>query len=156
MDKTTILTLTTIFLPIIAGAIGYLYKNSIEKNRELYSEVSRERRAAYQIFINLVIDILNDKEKTISIDEHLKKLHDFYKKNILFASPSVALAVGDYMQLIYNVNDKTLQSTPMYQFRMLTKVMIAMRSDLGLSNKGLGKDGEKLLRAMLSDFDKLK
>jgi len=28
-----------------------------------------------------------------------------------------------------------------------------MRKDLGLKNKGLGKNGEMLLRALLSDYD---
>jgi hypothetical protein len=33
--------------------------------------------------------------------------------------------------------------------------MKAMRTDLGLSNKNLGNDGEKIFRAILSDFDKI-
>lgn len=155
MDETTILTLTTIFLPILAGAVGYLYKSSVEKKRELYSEVSRERRAAYQLFVNLVLDILNDTDKKIDNAQHMKKLHEFYKKNILFASPEVALAFGDYMQFVYQVSDKTLQASPMEQFKRLTKVMKVMRTDLGLSNKDLGENGEKLLRGILRDFDKL-
>lgn len=33
--------------------------------------------------------------------------------------------------------------------------MKAMRADLGLSNKELGEDGERLFRALITDFDKL-
>ncbi len=156
MDRTTILTLTTILFPIAAGAIGYVYKSYIEKKRELHSEVSRERRAAYQIFVNLVVDILNDTENKIDITEHMAKLHEFYKKNILFASPQVALAFGDYMQFVYQVSDEALQASPLSQFKMLTKVMKVMRADLGLSNDGLGEDGERLLRGMLKNFDSYK
>lgn len=31
--------------------------------------------------------------------------------------------------------------------------MKAMRADLGLSNKNLGRDGEKIFRALIKDFD---
>ena len=37
---------------------------------------------------------------------------------------------------------------------LLSKIMYEMRRDLGLENKGLGKDGNHLLRAMFSDFEK--
>jgi len=33
--------------------------------------------------------------------------------------------------------------------------MKAMRKDLGLSNNNLGCDGEKIFRALITDFDKL-
>ena len=35
----------------------------------------------------------------------------------------------------------------------MTKIMAEMRKDLGLNNKGLGKNGEVLLRAILKDYD---
>ena len=35
----------------------------------------------------------------------------------------------------------------------LTEVLKQMRNDLGLSNKNLGENGEKLMRALITDFD---
>jgi hypothetical protein len=37
----------------------------------------------------------------------------------------------------------------------LAKIMYDMRRDLGLSNKQLGGNGEKLFRALINDFDKI-
>lgn len=38
--------------------------------------------------------------------------------------------------------------------RKLSRVMYMMREDIGLKNKGLGKDGLNLFRGMITDFDK--
>ena len=37
----------------------------------------------------------------------------------------------------------------------MTKIMLEMRKDLGLKNKGLGKNGEMLMRALITDYDKI-
>jgi len=159
MSTETILTITTISLPIIAGGLGYLWKSSIEKKRELLSEVNIERRAAYQIFVNMVIDIFADikSNKGNDVNKSLKQLHEFYKKNVLFASPSVVISFSNYMQYIYTQEDKKKESKDyaLVQLKMLTVVMKDMRKDLGLSNKGLGDQGEILIRALITDFDSL-
>jgi hypothetical protein len=37
----------------------------------------------------------------------------------------------------------------------MTKIMAEMRKDLGLKNKGLGKNGEMLMRALIKDYDSI-
>lgn len=159
MSTETILTITTITLPIITGGLGYILKSTIEKKRELLSEVNIERRAAYQIFVNMVIDIFADikTNKGNDVNNSLKQLREFYKKNVLFASPSVVISFSNYMQYIYTQDDNKKESKDhaLVQLKMLTVVMKDMRKDLGLSNKGLGDQGEILIRALITDFDSL-
>lgn len=159
MTTETILTITTITFPLITGGLGYLWKSSIEKKRELLSEVNIERRAAYQIFVNMIIDLLADSKtpKGNDVNKSLKQLHEFYKKNVLFASPNVIISFSNYMQYLYAQGDDKLESKdhPLVQLKMLTAVMKDMRKDLGLSNKDLGEQGEVLIRALIRDFDGL-
>jgi hypothetical protein len=61
----------------------------------------------------------------------LKRLYDFYKKNILFAPPSVVNAFSDYMQFLYSY-DNTDENATYEQIKKLTKVLKEMRKDLGL------------------------
>lgn len=147
--------LITILLPIIGGGIGFFIKHLIEKNKELSSQITKERRELYQQFVNLVIDIFsvsktgkNQPDKLI-----LVKLFDFYKKYILYASPSVINAFSDYFQFLYISNSEDKPMDNRIHFKKLSKIMVEMRKDLGLSNKSLGEDGEKLFRALLTDFD---
>lgn len=147
----------SLFISLISGMIGYFVKNQIDKKKELLNEVNKERRKAYQDFINLVVDLFaniksEDKKEN---SEFIPSLYSFYKKNILFASPKVVNSFSDYMQFIfhYDTNDKRQHFEHILK---LTEVMKAMREDIGLSNKDLGKHGENLMRAIINDFDKLK
>ena len=145
--------LVTLVISLISGAIGYFVKNQVDKRKELLSEVNKERRKAYQDFVNMVIDLFAD-TKTGTNSQHVGKLSEFYKKNILYASPQVVNRFGEYMQFIYNY-DKEASDYSQRHIRMLTKVMKAMREDIGLSNKGLGLNGENLMKAIITDFQKL-
>jgi len=105
--------------------------------------------------VNLVINLFTSakKEEAIDNDKFTAQLYAIYKKNILYASPDVVNAFGDLMQYLYK-HDSAGQSTPPQKIlRHLTKLMGAMRKDLGLSNKNLGKDAQNLLRVMITDFE---
>ncbi|KGO87476.1 hypothetical protein Q765_07375 [Flavobacterium rivuli WB 3.3-2 = DSM 21788] len=152
MNTNTIITLLSIFLPLIGAAIGYLFKYSIEKKKEITNEITKERRILYQQYVNLVIDIFADSKigKAKTTANLMKELYDFYKKYVLYASPSVIKAFSNYFQHIYKPNEnadtkKTLE--------FMTKIMVEMRKDLGLKNDGLGGNGEMLMRALITDYD---
>jgi len=149
-----LIALLTILLPLIGGAIGYLYKQGIDKKKELQSEVNRERRDIYQQFVNLIIDIFSETKigKEVQNEEILSKFFEFYKKYILYASPDVINSFAEYLQSVYNQEQNKDTS---FSIRMLSTIMLKMRKDLGLSNSSLGKDGEKLFRALITDFDKV-
>ena len=156
MNTNLILTILTITLPLIGGAVGYFIKHYIDKKRELLSEVTRERRDLYQQFINLVIDLFSGVKtgEKQPDNELFTKLFDFYKKYVLYASPEVINYFSDYFQYLYSSDGETNTPDPKVHFRKLSRIMKAMRKDLGLSNKDLGKDGEKIFRALITDFDK--
>ncbi len=158
MENTNlIITISTITLPIIGGAVGYFIKHNIDKKRELLSEVIKERRELYQHFVNLVIDIFSGSKTGKKQPDKLllTKLFDFYKKYVLYASPEVINYFSDYFQYLYLANEETNTLDHNLHFRKLRRIMKAMRADLGLSNKKLGDDGEKIFRALITDFDEL-
>jgi hypothetical protein len=148
-------TFFAILLPIIGAGIGFLIKHFIEKRKELLNDVNRERRELYQKFVNLMIDILKSVKENKKSDstQLLSELYDFYKKYILYASPKVINEFSNYFQYLYLINAKPQESDHKMHFEKLTRVMTAMRKDLGLTNKGLGKNGINLMRALVSDFD---
>lgn len=156
MDTTLIITLLTITLPLLGAGIGFLIKYNIEKNKDLMSEVTKTRRELYQQFVDLIIDLLeNTKTGKKQPENHLMtKLYTFYKKYLLYASPDVINTYADYFQYLYN-HDSSNTSDVKVHFKKLTRILYAMRRDLGLKNRDLGKNGEKLFRALITDYDKI-
>lgn len=146
--------LITILLPLIGGGVGFLLKRYLDKKREIFNENAKERRQAYQDFVDLIIDIFANSKLGNQQKNHLTKLYAFYKKNILFAPPKVVNAFADYMQFIYHYDENDIKSQYI-QIKMLTRVLKEMRTDLGLKNDNLGEDGEKLMRAIINDFDSI-
>lgn len=151
MNIQTTITLMSIILPLIGAAVGYLIKQSIEKNKELLSEVTKERRLIYQQYVNLIMDLFaNTKAPNNKEINMVKELYGFYKKYLLYASPNVIKAFSDYFQFLYTEDTQTNLPKNM---KLLSKIMLEMRKDLGLKNDGLGLNGEMLLRAILKDYD---
>ena len=143
----------SIVLPLIGAAIGYFIKQSIEKKKELLSEVTKERRLIYQQYVNLIMDIFaNTKESNGKKINMVEELYGFYKKYMLYASPNVIKAFSDYFQFLYTQDTQANLSKNM---KLLSKIMLEMRKDLGLKNNGLGSNGEMLLRAILKDYDQI-
>ena len=87
-------------------------------------------------------------------DKMVKELYEFYKKYVLYASPRVIKAFSDYFQLIYH-QDTNADFDTKKNLSHMTNIMAEMRKDLGLKNKGLGKNGEGLMRAILKDYDEM-
>lgn len=153
MVDTQLLTFVTIGLPLLGAGIGYLIKSYLEKKKEINTELNRQRREIYQSFVNLIIDIFsNSKLKVDSSEQNLKQLFEFYKKYVLFASPSVIKAFSDYFQYLYNQNK---EEDLKLHLSLITRIMLEMRKDIGLDNKGLGNNGEMLMRALITDFDQI-
>jgi hypothetical protein len=153
METQSIITIMSIVLPLFGAAIGYFIKQSIEKKKEILSEVTKERRLIYQQYVNLIMDIFaNTKEPNGKKINMVKELYGFYKKYMLYASPNVIKAFSDYFQFLYTENTQTSLSKNM---KLLSKIMLEMRKDLGLKNNGLGSNGEMLLRAILKDYDEV-
>jgi hypothetical protein len=156
MNSQTIITILSITLPLLGAGIGFLIKYSIEKKKELVNEVTKERRAIYQQYVNLMIGLFANSKtnKKSSTDKMLTDLYEFYKKYVLYASPAVIKAYSDYFQYMYKQDDNE-ETDSKKHLQFMTKIMLEMRKDLGLKNKGLGKNGEMLMRALIKDYDSL-
>lgn len=140
---------------IVGGGIGYFLKFYLDKKKELVSEITKERRAMYQQFVDLIINIfVGSKFNRNSTDKHVEDLYKIFKKNIMYASPGVIRALSDFFQYLYASEGQ--KGNPKAIFRHVTSTIKEMRKDLGLSNKGLGIDGEELLRPLIKDWDQLK
>lgn len=148
-----LITLLTIILPLVGAGIGYLIKSNIEKKKKLTDELTKERREMYQQYVNLIIDIFaNTKLTKNKPNNNLESLYGFYKKYILYASPNVIQAFSDFFQFAYK-SKETLDATK--NISLVTRIMLEMRKDIGLNNKGLGENGEMLMRALITDFDEV-
>ncbi len=157
MEANSIITILAIVLPLLGAGIGFLFRHSIEKKKELTSEITKERREIYQQFVNLIIGIWSDSKSGKKSNSNLtEKLYEFYKKYVLYASPGVIITFSDYFQFLYDANRaENAEIDTKNHLIKLTTIMAAMRKDLGLSNKNLGENGEMLLRAMFTDYDEI-
>lgn len=151
------MTLLTILLPLIGGGVGYFIKHQLEKKKQLQSKVNNERRELYQQFVDFIIDILKDTKtgNKQNDSDYIDTLYNFYKKYVLYASPQVINTYSDYFQYLYRINEDGNKMDTKTHIQKLTRILKAMRKDLGLTNRKLGKDGENIFKALFNDFDKI-
>lgn len=150
------LTLAGTVLTVTGAIIGYVFRYFYGSRKERDIKNIEKKRVMYGKFVNLIIDLIKkgedfDQESTIQ-PEFIEGLYDFYKDYILYSSPNVINAFGDFMQYTYQNPEN---ADPKKTFGMLAEVFKEMRSDLGLSNKNLGQDGEKIFKALLEDYNKI-
>ena len=152
MNSSNVSNLAVLLLPIIGGFIGYFIKYFLDRQKDFTSEIDRERRKHYQDFIDLIINLFettkNKADETIPLDFQ-SKLYNFYKKYMLYASPNVINNFSNLFQYIYTQEGEGNELNSREILTKLSKVIKAMRSDLGLSNKGLGKNGENIFKAII-------
>lgn len=135
---------------VIGAGIGYYLKYFLDKQKELTSEVTKERRAMYQQFVDLVMNLIYSVKKDQSDQQkYINNLQEFFKKNVVYASPRVVKALSKMFQLLYSESGQDPKEVLLH----MTFVIKEMRADLGLSNKGLGKHGEELIKPMFKDWE---
>ena len=151
MENLTSSSLLVALLPIIGGVVGYGINDFLAKRREIESAINREKREAYQIFLDLLIDTLATVKKGEQPDQkHLIQVfYDFQKRYLMYASPEVINAFGDCWESF----QKKGQNNAKDSITNMTKLILFFRKDLGLSNKNLGESGEKLFRSFLTDYE---
>ena len=139
---------------ILAGAgVGYFVKFLLDKRTQFVTKNAEIKRGAYLELCELMLDLFSqDKIGKMSTKSMLTRLNSFYSKYILYASPSVIVSFGELMQYIYQHAERLDASITM---RKMTHVFMEMRKDIGLSNKNLGSDAERILRARFTDYDEL-
>lgn len=139
---------------IVASAgLGYLVKYLLDKRTQFVTKNAEVKRGAYLELCELMLDLFSqDKIGKMSTKSMLTRLNSFYSKYILYASPSVIVSFGELMQYIYHHSEKLDAG---FTMRKMTRVFMGMRKDIGLSNKDLGIDAERILRARFTDYDEL-
>lgn len=153
-----------ILIPIATGVLGYLARYYLDKRKELYGEATKERRKLYLVFLELTMDLfqLTENQTKLELEEVTKRLAEvnekmfaFYTTYMLYATPDVINALSDFKQFQYQYIGREHETDLKLQYEMLGKVIKEMRQDLGLSNKHLGGNGEKVFRTMLTDYNKV-
>ena len=153
-----LLLLWSAIVSLFGIIIGYFLLYYFEKKKEFISKNTAIKRNAYKEFADIVVElfktikIIDDDARKKEINRIVEKLFDFHKKFLLYASPDLVIAFGEFMQHLY-IQDKAKDNKE--TLILLSKVIKAMRSDLYLSNKGLGNYGEKIFRPLLKDFDNI-
>ncbi len=141
-------------LLLLGGILGYYIQYFLNKKQEIISKNNEIKRENYKKFVSLVVDIVaggkvSKKNADERQKEYLKKIYDFYKDYLLYASPNVINAFANWMQFIFEGKKETTE-----HFLLLSNIIKQMREELGLSNKALGKSGEVVFKALLSDYYK--
>lgn len=150
--------LLSLLLTGIGVLIGYAVRYQLDKRKELVSEVNRERRAVYQQIVEFLFGILQDTKqgKPTDTNKMVADLYRIYSKKVLYASPEVIDALNDFMERSQQVSAEGKSADPYKVMYCMSELMAAMRTDLGLSNKGMGKYNRRLLRVLITDIDKQK
>lgn len=143
--------LIAILVPILSAFAGYLVSYLKERKKDLRIKANEERRAIYQDFVNLMIDqIVYGDNITPEQLQHLNAAHfEFYKRYALYATPNVIDALADLKQYQFTSQEQNLNIL----YKKIGSVLVAMREDLGLSNSGLGDNGEIILKTFLSNYE---
>ncbi len=142
-----------IIIGLIGAFIGYIVKYILDKKKDFASENAKILRENYMGFVQLIFGILFDKESDRQGDEFQKKIQefikDFYPKAVLYSSPEVLNAFADFMQSSFKDNRVSKQQI----FYEIGKIIKEMRKELELTNTKLDKDGVRIFRAFLKDYD---
>ena len=140
---------------VLGAAIGYFIRYFLDRKKELESENVQKKRDMYQKFIGFLYDLFKSSRKNnnekIADDEFVNNMYEFFKTSTLYSSPETINALGDYMQYLYNNKGQKLNMKETMEH--LGLVVKYMRKELGLSNRGLGKKGENVFRAIFRDFN---
>lgn len=148
--------LLSLLLTGIGVLIGYAVRYQLDKRKELVSEVNRERRAVYQQIVEFLFGMLENVKqgKPNNTSKMISDLYRIYSKKVLYASPEVIDALNAFMEQSQQVNAAGQSADPYQVMYRMSELMAAMRTDLGLSNKGMGRHNRRLLRVLITDIDK--
>ncbi len=145
---------TNIIIAFIA-LIWYGLKHYFDQK----SEVNKQKREIYLEFINVFMLVFRQSKTGERIfdgkgnlnEDFAKRLYDIMQKMVLYVPSEIYLASNEFWFYIRHSGEKMDVAQ---MFKKLTRVFILMRKDIGLDTKLLGNDGEKLMLAFISDWDK--
>jgi hypothetical protein len=129
----------TVQASIIAGvvALGTVLFTFWKERSRLIKEAHREQKIAaysefYDIIFNLIEKTKKDEQLDIASEEFMKKMFKIMRSILFYGSPDVVLAFSSW-----RVGAASTDS--MSALRSIGKILLAMRSDIGLINRGLNE-----------------
>lgn len=147
-------------IALLGGFVGYFLKFYLDKKAQFSSKNADIKREAYAKFIDLTVNFFITSKKAQKQQHNIvDDLSYFYKQYVLYGSPKVVKAFAEFMQIFYlreiaGLKDKELTRAELrHMMRGITKTYAAMRKDIGLSNRFLGRKSSVLMRGIIKDYD---
>ncbi len=157
-DKATV---DVAIIGLIGAVIGYFIRNYLAQRQAYSSDNAVIKRNMYKGFVEALIRTYTTDVKSLqtheleTLQKAFKDASDqFYSTSVLFASPKVVRAYAELMRNIPQNEDEAKKVSPYELVLKASRIYKAMRKDIALSNRGLGRDGEVLMRAKMTDYDK--
>ena len=131
---------------LIASLVGLITLTAtfIKERSKSRQEAHREKKVeAYTEFFNILSNINrksnqdpeNGVDQYVQSEEFLDSLFNLRKNVLLYGSPQVVKALGDWGKNSEDLSSDV--SDPLKSLRPVGRLILAMRSDIGLSNFGL-------------------
>jgi hypothetical protein len=122
---------TNALLLAALAAVGYLYRQSRDKRKELEGRLADHKRALYEGYVDVFKDLMAASRagKDVGTPEHVDRLSTFAFRSLLVASDDVVRAH------IRFVNVARISPEPTTGMPAVADVLIAIRRDMGLNTK---------------------
>lgn len=137
--STTMTAIVAAAATVGVGLVGRYY----EREKAAQATRKSELGTVYEQIASVTHDVKTPRQME-------KLVLGFFRKGIVYAGPSVLEAYRVWRDQIHD-DDTTSQAELRASMLRFERLLLAMRSDLGMSNKGL-KEGD-LLRVVLNDYD---
>ncbi len=128
---------------IVAGAVALasiLFAFLRERSKAIREAHRENKIEVYNQFFDIIFDLIKNPEKSNELENIdrsspiVQKLMDISRGALLYGSPRVVLAFAEWRtSSIHSSSDKVAP------LRSIGKILLAMRSDIGLSNWGLNE-----------------
>ncbi len=136
-----------------AAILGIRLRTEADTRRALEQQVYENKRVAYSGFHGFINDILAQarRDETPSqsdkrLKELVRRLFEIRKEIWTYGSPDVVRAYSAFNQYSVNVQERSLGGIV-----LVVDLILTMRTDMGLSNKGLSR--LDVLRMFINDVD---
>jgi len=139
---------------VVATITSKILDLIFQKRGDTILKANMEKRESYKIFTDLIFGILSKAKNPSEIDTKSLEntLYKFYSVFVLYGSPSTIKKVGCFMQNIF-YTELNPDADKLKYFDYLGDILLSMRKDLGLDNKGLSKT--EFFRLFLKDYEKI-
>jgi hypothetical protein len=122
---------TNALLLAALAAVGYLYRQSRDKRKELEGRLADHKRALYEGYVDVFKDLMAASRagEAVGTPEHIDRLSTFAFRSLLIASDEVVRAH------IRFTNAARVSPEPTVAMPAVADVLIAIRRDMGIDTQ---------------------